>query len=134
MEDAFKEFVSVLDKIGSGRCLHRDSIGYLQSAKTCNKLKKFSPSSHYCDDLENSMQCHNHLEDCYTEKNLNKFKYLEFTVQTIGVISDEVEDKLQDCPIYTQQVGLRNSIHASEGCYKEVKPVQGQFISNKFVL
>ena len=34
---------------------------------------------------------------------------MELTVQTIGVFDDDIEDMLQDCPIYTQLVGLRNS-------------------------
>ena len=57
------------------------------------------------------MQCYNHLESCYTGKNLNKIKAaaLELSVQSIGVFNDEAEDKLQDCPIYTELVGMRNS-------------------------
>ena len=34
---------------------------------------------------------------------------LELSVQMIGLISDEAEDKLQDCPIYIELVGLRRS-------------------------
>ena len=57
------------------------------------------------------MQCYDHIETCFTDKNLNKFKgaALELSVQTIGMFSDEVEDALQDCPIYIELVGLRKS-------------------------
>ena len=57
------------------------------------------------------MQCYDHLESCYTGKNLDKIKgaALELSVQSIGVFSDEVEDKLQDCPVYTALIGMRNS-------------------------
>ena len=57
------------------------------------------------------MQCYDHLESCYTGKNLDKIKAaaLELSVQSIGVWSDEAEDKLQDCPIYTALVGMRSS-------------------------
>ena len=67
--------------------------------------------SQYCEDLENIIQCYDHLESCYSGKNLDKLKgaVLELSVQTIGVFNDEIEDKLQDCPIYRQLVGLRNS-------------------------
>ena len=34
---------------------------------------------------------------------------LELSVQMVGLISDEAEDKLQDCPIYIDFVGLRRS-------------------------
>ena len=34
---------------------------------------------------------------------------LELSVQMIGLISDEAEDKLQDCPIYIELVGFRRS-------------------------
>ena len=34
---------------------------------------------------------------------------LELSVQIIGLISKEAEDKLQDCPIYIDLVGLRRS-------------------------
>ena len=107
MEQAMQEFVEVLDKIGTGRCAQREFLGYLNDAKECKKGKEFSPTSHYCDDLENMMQCYDHLETCFTDKNLNKFKgaALELSVQTIGMISDEVEDALQDCPIYIELVG-----------------------------
>ena len=111
MEQAMQEFVEVLDKIGTGRCPQREFLGYLNDAKECKKGKEFSPTSHYCNDLENLMQCYDHLETCFTDKNLNKFKgaALELSVQTIGMISDEVEDALQDCPIYIELVGWRKS-------------------------
>ena len=42
---------------------------------------------------------------------LDKLKgsVLELSVQTIGVLNDDIEDKLQDCPIYRELVGLRSS-------------------------
>ena len=111
MDQALQEFVEVLDKIGTGRCPHTEFLGYLNDAKACKKGKVYSPTSHYCDDLENMMQCYDHIETCFTDKNLNKFKgaALELSVQTIGMFSDEVEDALQDCPIYIELVGLRKS-------------------------
>ena len=111
VDDALQEFVGVVDKLGTGRCLLREWKGFLQSAKNCAVLKKFSRTSHDCDDLEKIMQCYDHLEACYVEKNLDKVKAaaLELSVQAIGVFNDEIEDKLQDCPIYTQLVGMRNS-------------------------
>ena len=111
MDEATREFSTVLDKIGSGRCPPREFLGYLNDAKECKKEKVFSSTSHYCDDLENMMQCYDHVETCYTDKNLNKFKgaALELNVQAIGMLSDEVEDALQDCPIYIELVGLRKS-------------------------
>ena len=111
MDEAMQEFVEVLDKIGTGRCVPREFLGYLNDAKECKRSKEFSPTSHYCDDLENLMQCYDHVETCLTDENLKKFKgaALELSVQTIGMFSDEVEDALQDCPIYIELVGLRNS-------------------------
>ena len=109
--EALEEFVKVLEEIGSGRCPHREFMGYLNNSRECREGKHFSRTSHYCDDLKNSMQCYDHVETCYTDKNLNKFKgaALELSVQTIGMFSDEAEDMLQDCPIYIELVGLRNS-------------------------
>ena len=69
--EALKEFDKTLDKIGSGRCPHTKFMEYLkviffrnkqkcphnkfiewlQDSSTCRKGKKFSPTSHYCDDL-----------------------------------------------------------------------------------
>ena len=111
MDEAMQEFVDLLDKIGTGRCPQREFVGYLADAKECKKGKQFSPTSHYCDDLENLMQCYDHVETCFTEENLKKFKgaALELSVQTVGMFSDDVEDALQDCPIYIELVGLRNS-------------------------
>ena len=79
--------------------------------KECAEHKRFSGTSHYCEDLENVMQCYDLLESCYSGTNLNKLKAvaLELSVQTVGVYNDEVEDKMQDCPVYTQLVGMRNS-------------------------
>ena len=109
--EALEEFVKVLEEIGTGRCPHREFMGYLNNSRECREGKHFSRTSHYCDDLKNSMQCYDHIETCYTDKNLNKFKgaALELSVQTIGMFSDEAEDMLQDCPIYIELVGLRNS-------------------------
>ena len=106
-----QEFVEVLDKIGTGRCPQREFLGYLKDAKECKKGKEYSPTSHYCDDLENMMQCYDHLETCFTDEALKKFKRaaLELSVQTIGMFSDKVEDALQDCPIYIELIGLRKS-------------------------
>ena len=111
MDDAMKEFLAVLNKLGTGRCLPTEFRGFLQSVKDCAESKQFSRSSHYCDILENSMQCYDHLESCYSGKNLDKFKAaaMELSVQTIGAFSDEIEDMLQDCPIYRELVGMRNS-------------------------
>ena len=53
MDDALQELVAVVDRLGTGRCLPREFMGYLQNAKDCAKHKQFSPTSHYCDDLEN---------------------------------------------------------------------------------
>ena len=67
--------------------------------------------SDYCTALERVMECYNTLDECYTSENLKKFKAasLELSVQLIGTISDETKDKFQDCPIYTELVGIRNS-------------------------
>ena len=64
-----------------------------------------------CNALERIMECYNHFDECYTSKNLKKFKAasLELSVQFIGTKSDETEDMFQDCPIYTELVGMRNS-------------------------
>ena len=34
---------------------------------------------------------------------------MELSVQLIGEFDDETEDMLQDCPIYTELVGMRNT-------------------------
>ena len=111
MDDALKEFVATIGKLGTGRCLPAEFKGFLQKAKDCGEHKQYPASLHYCDALESAMHCYDHLESCYTGNNLDKIKAaaMELTVQTIGVFDDEFEDELQDCPIYTQLVGLRNS-------------------------
>ena len=72
-------------------------------------LKMFH--SDYCNALERIMECYNTFGECYTSENLKKFKAasLELSVQLIGTVSDETEDMFQDCPIYTDLVGMRNS-------------------------
>ena len=111
VDDALKEFVATIGKLGTGRCLPREFKGFLQKAKDCGKHKEYTASLHYCDALESSMHCYDHLESCYTGNNLDRFKAaaMELTVQTIGVFDDDFEDELQDCSIYTQLVGLKNS-------------------------
>ena len=34
---------------------------------------------------------------------------MELSLQLIGEFDDETEDMLQDCPIYTELVGMRNT-------------------------
>ena len=67
--------------------------------------------SDHCNALDRIMECYNTFDECYTSENLKKFKAasLELSVQLIGTVSDETEDMLQDCPIYTELVGMRNS-------------------------
>ena len=74
MDDALQELVAVVDRLGTGSCLPREFMGYLQNAKDCAKHKQFSPALRHCDDLENIMQCYDHMESCFTGHPVPKVK------------------------------------------------------------
>ena len=111
-DDAAEEFFEVFQKIGTGTCSTMKFESLLTASKTCAKnMESQLTFSHHCNALERMMDCYNNFAECYTPEKLKMFKAaaLEAGVQLIGSFDDEKEDMFQDCPIYTEIVGMRHS-------------------------
>lgn len=112
-EDAYVEYVALLRKIGTGICPMWKFETLAKDAKICLETlgSQVDLRSHHCDVLERAAECQHHFDECYTPEKLEKLKAasMEAIVQLIGTFDDDTEDMLQDCPIYTEIVGMRNS-------------------------